>query len=383
MRIAQTLMHRWPEDQPGLEPLRAIRPGLVLAFGDRALLATAGLAEGLAAAFPGAILAGCSTAGEIHGAQVHEGTLSLTAVDLGSLTCRAAATDLAGPQDSFAAGARLGRQLAGTDARAVLLFGQGVGINGTGLVDGLLSELPAGIRVGGGLAGDGGDFRETLVLDAEGLSHTRVLALGFGGERLQFANGSFGGWKAFGPLRKATRSEGNLLFELDGEPALDTYKRYLGEDASGLPASGLRFPLEMFSQDLASEGVIRTILAVDEASRGLVLAGDVDPEGYLRLMHAQIDALVDGAEEAARLALEGLAEGGGETLAVLVSCVGRKFVMGSRVDEEVEAAAERFGPGAKLAGFYSYGEFGPVPPGLACRLHNQTMTINLIWEVGG
>lgn len=382
MRIAQALIQRWPEDAAGLDPLRALAPGLVLAFGDITLLRDPVLAEGLVAAFPGAVLAGCSTAGEIHASQVLEGCLSVTAVDLGSLACTLVGTDLADADDSGPAGERLGAALAGWGARAALVFAQGVRINGSALVEGMASKLPDGFPLGGGLAGDGGAFQGTLVVSAEGASPSRILAVGLRGDRLRFSCGSFGGWKAFGPLRKVTRARGNVLFELDGEPALATYKRYLGDHARGLPGSGLRFPFEMFSRGQESEGVIRTILGVDEAEGSLTLAGAVDPDGFLRLMHAQTDGLVDGADEAARLSLEQGLPPAGSTLALLVSCVGRKLVMGGRVEEEVEAVAARCGALASLAGFYSYGEIGPVPAG-ACRLHNQTMTLSLLSEREG
>jgi len=203
--------------------------------------------------------------------------------------------------------------------------------------------------------------------------------LGLYGEQLNFCHGSFGGWSPFGPARKVTRSVSNVLFELDGEPALEVYKRYLGEHAAELPASGLLFPFAMLGKNHDEVGLIRTILGIDEQNGSLTLAGEIDPEGYLRLMHANTDALVEGAEAAAETAKQMLA-GDGQGLVLLVSCVGRKLVMGGRVDEEVEAVGEVFGQGAVLAGFYSYGEISPFSPSLECKLHNQTMTVTYIGE---
>lgn len=170
-----------------------------------------------------------------------------------------------------------------------------------------------------------------------------------------------------------------MLYELDGESALAVYKRYLGEHAQGLPASGLLFPFSMLGNDHTEVGLIRTILGVDEAHGSLTLAGDIDPDGYLRLMHSSTDALVEGAEAAAEAA-KAMQTHGGDGLALLVSCVGRKLVMGGRVDEEVEAVGEVFGQGATLAGFYAYGEISPFSPAVACKLHNQTMTITYMSE---
>lgn len=135
----------------------------------------------------------------------------------------------------------------------------------------------------------------------------------------------------------------------------------------------------MLGSDHREVGLIRTILGVDERDGSLTLAGEIDPEGYLKLMHASTDALVDGAEAAAE-AVQQMRRPDGQGLALLVSCVGRKLVMGGRVDEEVEAVGEVFGSSAVLAGFYSYGEIGPFARSGGCRLHNQTMTVAYIGE---
>ena len=137
-----------------------------------------------------------------------------------------------------------------------------------------------------------------------------------------------------------TRCADNVLYELDGERALDIYKRYLGEHAAGLPASGLLFPFEMLNAAQDKRDIFRTILGVDEAEGSLTLAGDIDPNGFLKLMHSNTEMLIDGAETAAKATLEAMETRPQKALAILVSCVGRKLVMGDRVDEEVEAVAE-------------------------------------------
>jgi hypothetical protein len=279
--------------------------------------------------------------------------------------------------DSKAAGERLGAQLAGPELHDMLVLGQGVDINGSALIAGVLAGAGERVTVSGGLAGDGSAFRRTWTLSNAGVSDRRLVALGFD-SGVELTHGSFGGWSPFGPARKVTRSEGNVLHELDGEPALEVYKRYLGDYASGLPASGLLFPFALLGEDHSAIGLIRTILAIDAKSGSLTFAGDIPQDGYVRLMHASTDALIEGAHSAARAAARAGAAPGGLTL--LVSCVGRKLVMGGRVDEEVEAVAEVFGPGGAVAGFYSYGEISPFLSATDCRLHNQTMTVTHLAE---
>lgn len=377
MQVAQQVFRQDEVVTADLSALAALQPNLVLVFGSVQALQAAD--ANLARAFPQAHRAGCSTAGEISMEGVADGTLVVTAVHFDSIDVQQSTTQLRGMADSKAAGVRLAQSLPQEGLRAVLVFGQGVAINGSAVIEGLVSVLEPCITITGGLAGDGGAFAQTWVLDDAGVSSDRLVVVGLYGEKLQFSHGSFGGWSPFGPARKVTRADSNVLYELDGEPALTVYKRYLGEHAKQLPASGLLFPFAMLGSDHSEVGLIRTILGVDEATGSLTLAGEIDPEGYLKLMHANTDALVDGAEAAAQAA-RAMQEAPGLGLALLVSCVGRKLVMGGRVDEEVEAVGDVFGSGATLAGFYSYGEISPFTRAVDCKLHNQTMTITYISE---
>ena len=361
-----------------LDKFKALRANLFLVFGAVELLKS--VAAPLAALFPTAVRIGCTTAGEISAAGVSDQTCVVTAVRFDKTTLVESSTRLANMDDSHAAGVRLSQQLPQAGLQAVLLLGQGVAINGSALIAGMTSVLGAHIPITGGLAGDAAAFRESWVLDSTGVHNDQLVCVGLYGDSLNFSHGSFGGWSPFGPARRVTRCDHNVLFELDGEPALDVYKRYLGEHAKDLPASGLLFPFAMLGSDHSEVGLIRTILAINEEAGSLTLAGDIDPAGYLRLMHASTDALVDGAEAAAQAAQK-MFDSDGQGLVLLVSCVGRKLVMGGRVDEEVEAVGDVFGQGAVLAGFYSNGEISPFTDNAECKLHNQTMTVTHLAEM--
>lgn len=379
MHVKQIIIRQPSELADKLPILHDTDPALLLVFGSVEHLSAAGFSETLRDSFPRAFLLGCSTAGEINPEGVADGSCTITALHFEHIRLTEGATRLAGMEDSFAAGQRLGREIATAGLKAVLVFGPGVKINGSALVNGITSIIGPDIPITGGLAGDAAAFKRTFTLGKAGVADDNVVAVGLSGEQLRFAHGSFGGWEAFGPARKVTRCAGNILYELDGEPALDIYKRYLGKHARGLPASGLLFPFAMLGEDHNAIGLIRTILGVDETMGSLTLAGEISANGYLKLMHASTDKLVNGAEQAAEAAATML-EMANPGVAILVSCVGRKLVMGSRVDEEVEAVGAVFGNKALLTGFYSYGEISPFAPGASCKLHNQTMTITYLGE---
>lgn len=354
------------------------KAGLVLYFGATAVLESAdNPVATLRARFPDALIAGCSTAGEILGDTVSDGSIAALAITFGDTRVRAEAITVSAATESFVAAAELGRRLSAPDLRHVLVLSDGLIVNGTALAQGFASVLPAHVSVTGGLAGDGAAFRRTLVgLGAEILPN-RVVAIGFYGQKLRVAYGSAGGWSAFGPRRLVTKSAGNVLYSVDGQPALTLYKRYLGDRAAGLPATGLLFPLQLLSSRDAESGLVRTILAVDEAQQSLTFAGDIPEGSYVRLMKAGCDDLVLGAETAARGAERPTTTDG---FAVLVSCVGRKLIMGQRVEEEVEIALAHLGPTIRAAGFYSYGEICPSGVRQSCELHNQTMTLTVFTE---
>ena len=156
------------------------------------------------------------------------------------------------------------------------------------------------------------------------------------------------------------------------------YKEYLGKYAAELPGSALLFPLAVRIND-EEDAVVRTILSINNEKNSMIFAGDVPVGSKVRFMKANFDRLIDAASTAAKSTLVEL-HNSKPQLALLISCVGRKLILGNRIDEEVEAIKDIFQEGTVLTGFYSYGEISPMNPGAACKLHNQTMTITCLEE---
>jgi len=351
---------------------------LVFVFGSTTLLQSPQHITEIRKTYPEALIVGCSTAGEIHGTQVSDDSLALTAIQFEDTTVQATHIRINHADESFQCGAQLAQALPHEGMTHAFVLSDGLNVNGSALVAGLCQNLPEQVTVTGGLSGDAGRFQETLVLWEDKAAPNSIVLVGFYGERLKIGYGSLGGWDAFGPERRITRSKGNVLYEMDGKSALALYKQYLGEHAAELPASGLLFPLSMRTED-DNPGVVRTILSVDEQEQSMTFAGDMPEGSYAQLMKANFNRLVDGAMGAAKTSCEAIGTEHAD-LALLVSCVGRKMVLKQRVEEEVEAASDVLGKQTTLAGFYSYGEISPFSPGDKCELHNQTMTITTFTE---
>jgi hypothetical protein len=377
----KTTQYKWSQSEgwkPDLPSGEVEREGVVFVFGARPLIQAGEPIDELRRHFKGAAILGCSTSGEILGDTVLDDSVIATAVDFEHTRLRTASVTIAGAQSSHEVGEELARQLNDPSLRHVFVLSDGLNVNGSDLARGLASGVSEGVSITGGLSGDSANFAETWVVADDGAGPKRVAAVGLYGDDLRVGYASMGGWEPFGPVRTITRAEGNVLYQLDGRSALDLYKTYLGGHADQLPGSALLFPI-VVTEAQGGQGVVRTVLAVDEQAKSMTFAGDIPQGGTAQLMKTSVDALVDGATAAARASLGGL----GDTrpdLALLVSCVGRKLVMKQRIEEEVEAIRDVFGADTKIAGFYSYGELCPFEQGGECRLHNQTMTITAFAE---
>lgn len=369
----------WTEDAgwQGLPvaPEEAVQ--LVIVFGSARSLEREGSIERIRAVYPRAAVCGCSTAGEIEGVSIRDDSVSGTAIHFAHTEVRVVSAEVNPPDRGLVAGRALGDMLAGDDLAHVLVLSDGLIVNGSDLMVGLKEGLPYKVAVTGGLSADGDRFERTVVCADAAPREGRICAIGLYGKRLGVGYGSLGGWDPFGPERPITRSEGNVLYELDGRSALGLYKEYLGEYADGLPATGLLFPLCLRDPGVARRPVVRTVLAIDEEAGTMTFAGDV-PKGQLaQLMKANFERLIEGAEGAAKLSCP---DGPAPSLALLISCVGRRLVLKQRTEEELEVVRHILGEGTALTGFYSYGEICPSAPDASCELHNQTMTITTFWE---
>lgn len=351
---------------------------LLVLFGPSAHEPLAAAFADLHAAFPHSHWVGCSTAGQFLGSDIDDDSLVVAVVRFASVGLRSVYAPVDTPADSRQAGRNIATALRAPDLRAVFVLADGLSVNGSELVKGMQAVLPDAVTVTGGLAGDGNRFRETWVLPGQRPAPRHVAAVGFYGRALGIASASKGGWDVVGPERVVTRSEANVLYALDGQPALEIYKRYLGDRADGLPSTGLLFPLAICNEDDGDGETVRTLLAIDEAEGSITFAGDVPEGARVRLMHANFERLIDAAARAS----EQLDVGGerhGPLLCLAISCVGRRLILGQRAEEETEATLDMLPAGARQIGYYSYGEISPLASG-RCDLHNQTMTLTLLWE---
>lgn len=351
---------------------------LVIGFGSSALVSQEKSFFDIKKKFPNAEIAMCSSAGEIYEDEVLDDTISLVAIQFQTATIKTSEISIEDFESSYEAGKILVKNLPQENLKLIFVLSDGGKVNGSELVKGMNFSKKKKVLITGGLAGDGKKFEKTFVGLNQVPQAGKIIAIGFYGDNLVICHGSFGGWESFGLERTVTKSEENILFEIDHKNALTLYKTYLGKFADELPGSALLFPLSIKLDD-NQEPIVRTILSIDNKNQSITFAGDIPKGSKIKFMKANFDRLIDAASDAANFCLEMVEQK--PKLAILISCVGRKLIMPNRIDEEIEAVSEIFGSATMLSGFYSYGEISPLNPLANCELQNQTMTITGINEI--
>lgn len=355
-----------------------LKKPLVFVFANRYLLENESVIEEIRIEFPYEDIIFASTSGEIFDCKVNENSISIVAIEFEKSTFVVQRENILDfDKNTELLGEKLMSKMPKENLKHLFVLSEGSFVNGSNLIKGLEKILSKSVSITGGMCGDDARFRKTLASYNEKPKVGEVILVGLYGETLEVSFASFGGWFPFGPQRKVTKSESNILYEIDGKPVLELYKRYLGNKAYELPQASFFYPLSVTPEN-KKQSLVRTILNINNETNSMTLAGDVPMNSMLQLMMASVDGIIDGAQQAAKLAIK---ERNGEAeLAILVSCVGRKLVLGQRTEEEIEEVREVIGEKPVITGFYSYGEIAPFHGSNSSELHNQTMTLTLISE---
>lgn len=328
---------------------------------------------------PQSIILGCSGAGEIKKTELLDDEVIVTLSKFENTKLHYGSVDLSQEKDSEIAGEELSTQFPKEGIKALYVLSDGLHVNGSGLIKGIRKVLGDEIIISGGLAGDGTNFKETYVLVNGKPSDYAISAVAFYGDYIHIVSSASGGWRPFGPKREITKSKANVVYEFDHKPALDLYKEFLGDQAKKLPSSALMFPIHLISgPENSHREVVRTILAVDETNHSMTFAGDVPVGTSVQLMRSSQQNLIDAALDVGKNNASSLVSSP-QTLSLIVSCVGRRLVLGENTDAEIESVYDQLPSNTIQTGFYSYGEIAPGNRGFS-DLHNQTMTVTLIQE---
>ncbi|MBS2013279.1 MAG: FIST C-terminal domain-containing protein [Deltaproteobacteria bacterium] len=337
----------------------------------------------LVRAFPRSHVIGCGTAGALAGQAVRDGVVAVSIVEFTNTTMSLVHAPVTATADAFSVGQQIAKKLSKPSLRGVLAVGDGLEVDGAEFVRGLNSALDQSIALFGGLAGDGTRFKRTWVLAGPSIKSGLVAAVGFYGEHVVITQSTRYGWNKVGPERTVTRSDGRVIYELDGKPALDVYEEAIAaaNKGSGGGVMPIMLPLAVRATARHEKSLVRSVMGVEAQKRCLRLAVDI-PQGYLvQPLVGEQAALVSASKDAAVAAKEGASVAGSDTFVFAVSHAGRRAVLGAKAGDEIAAAVGALAGDSKThsVGFYGYGEIAASAPGHS-DLHNQSISVTLVME---
>ncbi len=321
---------------------------------------------------------GCTTSGEISNSG-----LSINSAVLGGIVSDCIDFEIISVQGLAKDSAAAGRQLAdsfSTTPRLLQIFSDGLTGNGCGILRGIDGIFGDSVPVMGGAAGDNGGFVKTLQFSRGRIYSDAVCGIAFYGD-FQMGTGVQSGWAPIGLSKQVTRALGKTVYELNGEPALNVFERFLGQHAEKLPAIGVEYPLGFLKRasdaNHADSYVLRATMSVDRKERSITFAGEIHEGAMVNMTCGDKISILAAAETAAKQAQSALGDTNPEVI-FCYSCMARKIVLGSRTEEEIERIRTLFGPKVPIIGFYSYGEFCPTGAAPSNSLHNETITLTVL-----
>jgi hypothetical protein len=318
---------------------------------------------------------GASSSGEIVGGGagdvIREGSIVALLVDLDHSAYGIRLVDQDG-RTSYDLGVAAGRWARATfDRGPMVVLAAGLTTDGEQIVRGLQSEMGPDAPIFGGFAGDDWKLIRTFVFTGRKLSSEGILVLAFDGDRVTLDGVASSGWVAVGAEKTVTKAEGNIVHTIDGVPALDVYKDYLGltnDTDLIIPEYPLQIQRDGYS-------VLRAALMALPETRSLVFAGTVPEGAKVRFSCSPGATITDQALNEIRAFHHRVPDA---DALLLFSCKARHFALGPLAEDEVGPMQRLWN--VPMVGFYTYGEFGKNAAG-ATDFHNETCVLVALKEI--
>jgi len=326
-------------------------------------------------AFPDIPLVGATTAGEfssVLGYQEGSVSLAMFSSDTVHLSVGLGRNLSKDPLEACQTAVREAKASIDSDPVLCFILPDTADVDPSLIVATLRELLGPGVAILGGGSGavDPQSWQSYQFAGSERLQDSLPILL-FSGP-LQLSTGVATGWRPLGKAGIVTKSQANLVYEIDGEPALDFYKRYVGTPSAALIGT----PLAVFESESA-DYYLRAPIAYDETSGSVTFFGTVPELARVQLSHSSTDDILDGATESFEQARKNYPESKQPEAAILVSCAVRKMLLGIRTGEEMNSFNSPREPSLPVCGFYAYGEIGPLADGTTHFLNTTIVTLLL------
>lgn len=314
---------------------------------------------------------GCTTAGEIVDDALYEQQIGVMLLDLPTDSFQVFESDY---EDGGVEKVGISLSDAAKNAflhPAIIILSVGINIDGEKFTNIVKNRLGSMVRMFGGMAGDDLQLKSTYVLSNKSVNNHGLVALIVDNDKVAVEGMAYSGWEAIGIEHTITSAEGNTVYTINDEPALDVFIKYFGyygNMSSDRDVATAQYPLQLMRDDGYS--VLRAPLLANETERSILLAGGVEKGAKFRFSISPgfevIDSTIDGFQD-----MKNKQTYNPDAL-LLFSCKGRHASLGPLIEDEIAQLHRCWNK--PMLGFLSYGEIGCVQDGF-CDYHNETCTL--------
>ncbi|MCC5637046.1 FIST C-terminal domain-containing protein [Nostoc sp. CHAB 5844] len=326
-------------------------------------------------AFPGIELIGSTTNGEISSIlEFQQDSLTLMLFATDEVEIRAGIGRNASKNPTLAAQQAISQALdKSTSApQLCLTFPDSLTSNGVLILEGLKQSLGVHIPIIGGMAADDYTFDKTYQFFQSEVLSDSIPVLLFSGNLL-FSHGVASGWTPISQRSRVTKVKGNVVYEIDGQRALDFYQHYLGEEQ--FAANYAIHALAVFQDQ--DHFYMRAPNGYDQESGSVTFFSDIPEQAIVQITDATRDHILSASEASLKNAIANY-PGVEPTAALLISCAARRRILGTFAKQEYQLVKTHLPEALLCCGFYAYGEIAPLVSKGETQFHNKTFVTLLM-----
>jgi diguanylate cyclase (GGDEF)-like protein len=288
------------------------------------------------------IFIGTTTAGEIYNGEIGQNSIAISIMEFTDTSISYG--HFINNNNDYELGLNVANTLFSNTSKAMILFIDGLLTNGNDVIDGI-SEVNHSIPIAGGMAGDNGAFKETLIFNNDGFYNKGVVAVTLNSTKLNVFTDYHLNWKAIGEFLTITKVEKNRLYEINNMPASEIYRKYLGDNVGdNLPFSATEFPLLKIEED--GQYICRTF--IDKFDDGSLLTiGNLEVGDKVKLAFGNIDSILSNVKNTFNQYYKFNPEA-----IYTYSCTARKNFLQAKITAELKPISQI----APMTGFFTYGE---------------------------
>jgi len=265
------------------------------------------------------------------------------------------------------------------------------GLSGVGEEATLLASYLFGrkIKIVGGMAGDDFKMEKSFVFSDDKVC-TNALSVCLLASKIPLFTSVKHGHIPFGRVLKATKTKGNVLYEINDRPAWELWKEETAEVARkrDIDVEKIKAPADIaqfltnYILGLATEKEgqykIRWPIGINEDG-SLNFACSIAEGAIFRIMDgSDLEKQISAAENAAMIARQSAENAGYSKFAgiLVFDCAVRQLMLGDRFSESVDRFKKVL-PGVPLLGWETYGEIR-LEPGQFSGFHNTSSVVLLL-----